>query len=54
MLVVILIIVAIVAALAVWFISIYNNIVTKDNRCDNAWQTIDASTSGAMTSPPTS
>ena len=42
MLVVILIIVAIVAALAVWFISIYNNIVTKDNRCDNAWQTIDA------------
>ena len=42
MLVVILIIVAIVAALVVWFISIYNNIVTKDNRCDNAWQTIDA------------
>ena len=42
MLVGILVIVAIVAALVVWFISIYNNIVTKDNRCDNAWQTIDA------------
>ena len=35
-------IVVIVVAVAAWFISIYNGIVTKDNRCDNAWQTIDA------------
>lgn len=35
-------IVVIVVLLAVWFVSIYNGIVTKNNRCDNAWQTIDA------------
>ena len=35
-------IVVVIVAIAAWFISIYNGIVTKDNRCDNAWQTIDA------------
>lgn len=40
--VVLLIIIAIVVVLAVVWISLYNGIVTKDNRCDNAWQTIDA------------
>ncbi|OFK22210.1 MULTISPECIES: LemA family protein [Olsenella] len=33
---------AVAAVLVMWFINIYNGIVTKDNRCDNAWQTIDA------------
>ena len=36
------IIIAIIVVLVVWFVSIYNGIVRKDNRCDNAWQTIDA------------
>lgn len=36
------IIIIVVAALVVWFITIYNGIVTKNNRCDNAWETIDA------------
>ncbi|MGI6230613.1 MAG: LemA family protein [Tractidigestivibacter sp.] len=36
------IVLVIVIALVIWFISIYNGIVRKDNRCDNAWQTIDA------------
>ena len=36
------IIVAIVVGIGIWFVTIYNGIVTKDNRCDNAWQTIDA------------
>ena len=36
------IIVAIVVVVVIWFVAIYNGIVTKDNRCDNAWQTIDA------------
>ncbi|MCC6099036.1 MAG: LemA family protein [Olsenella sp.] len=36
------IIVAIVVVIGIWFVTIYNGIVTKDNRCDNAWQTIDA------------
>lgn len=40
--VVILIVVAIVVVLAILWISLYNGIVRKDNRCDNAWQTIDA------------
>ena len=39
---VIIIVIAIVVVLAAWFVSIYNGIVRKDNRCDNAWQTIDA------------
>jgi len=34
--------VAIVVVIGIWFVTIYNGIVTKDNRCDNAWQTIDA------------
>lgn len=36
------IIIAIIVVLVVWFVSIYNGIVRKDNSCDNAWQTIDA------------
>ena len=40
--IVVVIIIAIVAVLAIWFVSIYNGIVRKYNRCDNAWQTIDA------------
>ena len=35
-------IVVIIAVVAAWFISIYNGIIRKNNRCDNAWQTIDA------------
>ncbi|MBP3885183.1 MAG: LemA family protein [Olsenella sp.] len=42
MLPVIIAIIAVVAIVGFWFVSIYNGIVTKDNRCDNAWQTIDA------------
>lgn len=33
--------VVIVVLVVVW-VSIYNGIVTADNKCDNAWQTIDA------------
>ena len=40
--IVVIVIIAIVVVLAVWFVSIYNGIVRKVNRCDNAWQTIDA------------
>ena len=36
------VIAVIVAILVVTYITIYNGIVKKDNRCDNAWQTIDA------------
>ena len=36
------IVAVVVIALVVWVISIYNGIVTADNKCDNAWQTIDA------------
>ncbi len=32
----------IVVLLVAIYISVYNGIVRKDNRCDNAWQTIDA------------
>ena len=39
---VIIAIVAVVVVIGIWFVSIYNGIVTRDNRCDNAWQTIDA------------
>ncbi|MBQ9006255.1 MAG: LemA family protein [Atopobiaceae bacterium] len=39
---VLIVLVALLALCAVWFITIYNGIVTKNNRCDNAWQTIDA------------
>ena len=34
--------VAVVVVLVAVWISIYNGIVTADNKCDNAWQTIDA------------
>ena len=37
-----LVVVLIIVALAVCYVRIFNDIVTKDNRCDNAWQTIDA------------
>ena len=33
---------ALAALVAVGYVTIYNGIVTKSNRCDNAWQTIDA------------
>ncbi len=39
---VLIVLVALLALCAVWFVTIYNGIVTKNNRCDNAWQTIDA------------
>ena len=42
MLPVIIAIIAVVVVIGIWFVSIYNGIVTRDNRCDNAWQTIDA------------
>ena len=42
MIVVLIIVVVIVAVLAGALISLYNGIVTKRNRCDNAWQQIDA------------
>lgn len=32
----------VVVALIVWAVTIYNGIVTADNKCDAAWQTIDA------------
>lgn len=38
----VLVILVIVLAIAGWFVSIYNGIIRADNRCDNAWQTIDA------------
>ena len=38
----VILVIALVVVLGVWFVSIYNGIVAKDNRCDNAWQTIDA------------
>lgn len=42
MIVVLIVVVAIVAVLAGALVSLYNGIVTKRNRCDNAWQQIDA------------
>ena len=42
MVVVLIIVVVIVAVLAGALISLYNGIITKRNRCDNAWQQIDA------------
>lgn len=38
----VILVIALVVVLGVWFVLIYNGIVAKDNRCDNAWQTIDA------------
>lgn len=37
-----LVIIAIVVVLVIAYISIRNGIVRKDNKCDNAWQNIDA------------
>ncbi len=38
-----LIVIAIIAALLAFaYVSLYNGIIMKSNRCDNAWQTIDA------------
>ncbi|MBP3892859.1 MAG: LemA family protein [Atopobiaceae bacterium] len=34
--------IVILVALVIWYVQIRNGIVVKDNRCDNAWQTIDA------------
>ena len=34
--------VVLVVILVIAYVSIYNGIVTKGNRCDNAWETIDA------------
>ena len=39
---IILVILAAAAAVGLLWVNINNGIVTKDNRCDNAWQTIDA------------
>lgn len=36
------IIIAIIVILVIAYVSIYNGIVRADNRCDTAWQTIDA------------
>ena len=38
----VIILLAVAAACAFFYIKIRNGIVVKDNRCDNAWQTIDA------------
>ena len=40
MLPVIIAIVAVVVVIGIWFVSIYNGIVTRDNRCDNAVETV--------------
>ena len=37
-----LVIIAILVILVVVYVTTYNGIVSKNNRCDNAWQTIDA------------
>ena len=39
---VLIVIIVIVIAFAGWLVSLYNGIITKRNRCDNAWQQIDA------------
>lgn len=39
---IVIVLLVIAAAVAGIYISINNGIITKDNRCDNAWQTIDA------------
>lgn len=36
------VVIAIVVVVVVWGVSLYNGIVTKRNRCDNAWQQTDA------------
>lgn len=42
MVVALIVVAVIVALLVVVYITTYNGIVQKDNRCENAWQTIDA------------
>ena len=39
---IVIVIIALLAICAFGYISVNNGIVTKNNRCDNAWQTIDA------------
>lgn len=36
------IVIVLIATLLLTYMNLYNGIVTRDNRCDNAWQTIDA------------
>ena len=36
------ILIVVIVLVAIWFVVIYNGIVTADNKCENAWQTIDA------------
>ena len=38
----IIVLIAVAVVLGIAYASIYNGIVTKNNRCDNAWETIDA------------
>lgn len=42
MIIAVVVIVVILILIGVLYVSIRNGIVVKDNRCDNAWQTIDA------------
>lgn len=42
MIVALIVVAVIVALLVIVYITTYNGIVQKDNRCENAWQTIDA------------
>lgn len=39
---IIIILLVLLAAIGILWVNINNGIVTKNNRCDNAWQTIDA------------
>lgn len=39
---ILIVVLVIAAALGLFWVNIHNGIVTKNNRCDNAWQTIDA------------
>ena len=42
MVVALIVVAALVAVLLATYAAVYNGIVRRDNRCDNAWQTIDA------------
>jgi len=46
------VIIAVVVLVAIWFIAIYNGIVTADNKCENAWQTIDGTSFRDATTHP--
>lgn len=39
---ILIVVLVVAAAIALLWVNIHNGIVTKNNRCDNAWQTIDA------------